>query len=83
MYGIDEDDGVYLVEGAILPFLYLRQEFVRHVGDEAFGCLEAVDVHERVRDLARAHPLGIEGDDLLVDGGDVLLSFPDHLRLEA
>ena len=33
----------------------------------------AEDIHERVRDLAGGHPLGIHGDDLLIDVRNVFL----------
>ncbi len=61
MDGVDEQHRIDAFQRAILPFLDLRQELVRHVGDEVFRGLEAVDVHERVRNLAGRHPLGVQG----------------------
>ena len=79
---IDVEDGIDVVEGPVLPVLNLRQDFVCHIGNEAFRGLKAIDIHERVGDLPGGHPLGVHGDDLLVDVRDVLLALFDDLWLE-
>lgn len=78
-----EQYGIDAFQRAIPPRLNLRHELhLRHVGDEAFRSLEAVDVHEHVRNLAGRHSLGIHRDDFLVDFRDVLQAFLDDPWLE-
>ena len=43
---IDEQDGINLIKGPVLPFLDLWQELVSHIRDEAFRCLKTVDIHK-------------------------------------
>ena len=69
----DIEDGVDVIEGPVLPVLDLGKDLIRHVRYEALRGLKTIDIHERVGDLAGAYPLGIHGDDLLIDVRNVFL----------
>ena len=60
----------------------MGQDLIRHVRYESLRGLKTIDIHERVRDLAGGHPLGIHGDDLLIDVRNVFLPLLDDFRLK-
>ena len=55
---------------------------IRHVRYEALRGLKTIDIHECIGDLAGGHPLGIHGDDLLIDVRNVFLPLLDDFRLK-
>ena len=71
---VDIEDRIDVVKRSVLPVFNLRQNLIRHIGDEAFRGFKAIDIHERVGNLPGGHPLGVHGDNLLVDVGDILLA---------
>ena len=60
----------------------MGQDLIRHVRYESLRGLKTIDIHERVRDLAGGYPLGIHGDDLLIDVRNVFLPLLDDFRLK-
>ena len=74
MYGIDVKNRIHFIKRPVLPFFYLRQEFISYVRNKALRSLKAVYVHQGIRDLPGGHAFGIHRDDLLVDIRNIFLT---------
>ena len=76
---IDIKHWIDIGKGTVLPVFNLGQKLIRHIRNEAFGGLEAVDILQCFRDLPCCHPFSVHGYDLVIDIRDIFLAFLYHL----
>ena len=80
--GVEEDDGVDGIEGAVLPGLDLLDDGVGGVGDQGGGDLHLVDLKQVLLDLAHAQAARVEADDRFVEAVELAPVLGDEGGLE-
>lgn len=79
---IYEDYWIYAIKGALLLIIYILQNLIRNIGDEAFTALKAIDILYLFRYLSRCKTSCVHIDYLLIYFRDILLSLLHHLWLK-
>ena len=80
---INVDDRMDFIQGTVLPVFNLRQQPVCHIRNKPFGYIKIIDIFNCFRYLSGSHSFGIHGYDFAVDGGNVLLTFLNDLRIKS
>ena len=79
---IDIKHRINFRQRTFLPVFNLGQDFVCDIGNEAFWGFKTIDILQGFWNLPGRHSLCIHGDDFLVNGGDIFLTFADNLWLK-
>lgn len=79
---VDVENRIDVIEKPVLPVLNLGQDLIRYVRYETLRGFKPIDIYECVENLAGGHPLGIHGDNFLVNVRDVFLPLFDNFGIK-
>ena len=82
-YAVEIHDRPDLVQRPNTPGRHILVQIGRDFRDQLGGNLDIVQLKHDLLDVARGHPLGIQGQNLLVEARHVPLVLADQLRLES
>lgn len=75
MNGIYVENGIDIIQRAVLPVFYLRKNFVCSIRYEAFRSLKTVDILYGFRYLSGGHSFCVHGNNFLVNIRNIFLAF--------
>ena len=76
---INVENGIDLVQWPVLPVFDLWQDLISHIRNKALRSFKAINIFDGFGNLPGSHSFGIHGNDLLINIGNIFLTFFHNL----